>query len=98
MRVSGAGRIDLAGDRYHLLLSPRARDPGLVSVAADVEVSGPLAQPRIRPVPRSIATSAARALVSNARRPADFVLHSVLGRGAPLDPDEGCPVLFEEQP
>lgn len=84
--VFGGGRIDLAGDAYHLRLTPRVKDPGLVSVAVTVDVSGPLAAPRYTPVPRSFATSLAEGLARNALKPAQVILAPLgLGGGARED-------------
>jgi hypothetical protein len=68
--VVGTGRIDVAGDRYDLRMTPRVRDPGLVSVAVTVDVHGPLADPSYTPVPRTFATSLAQGIATNALRPA----------------------------
>jgi len=67
--VVGTGRIDLPADQLNLRLVPRVHDPGLVSVAATVDVTGPLEAPRFSPVIASLATSAARSLFDNAMRP-----------------------------
>lgn len=67
--VQGQGQIDLGGNRYDLTLVPEPHDPGLVSVAVTVHVTGPLSNPRFRPVPLSLGTSLARGIYSNAKRP-----------------------------
>jgi hypothetical protein len=51
-------------------MTPRVRDPGLVSVAVTVDVHGPLADPSYTPVPRTFATSLAQGIATNALRPA----------------------------
>ncbi|UCE87207.1 MAG: AsmA family protein [Deltaproteobacteria bacterium] len=66
--VTGAGRIDLVRGVYELRFVPTARDPGLLSVAPQVDVRGPLANPVFRPVTSTLATSLGRGLLSNARR------------------------------
>jgi uncharacterized protein involved in outer membrane biogenesis len=95
--IYGEGRVYLAGDRYQLRLVPRVRDPGLVSVAAAVDVGGPLADPSFRPVPATIASSAVRALLTNAKRSARTVLGPILGRTPffepDAEPDDSCPGL-----
>jgi uncharacterized protein involved in outer membrane biogenesis len=67
--VLGTGAVNLAGRSYDLLLTPKVRDPSLLSMAATVEVTGPLVDPVIRPRGRSLARSAARGLVGNLLRP-----------------------------
>jgi uncharacterized protein involved in outer membrane biogenesis len=71
--VTGQGSIDLGRGTYDLRLTPRAHDPGFLSMAVAVDVSGPLEAPQVRPVHRSIATSAAQAVFSNLMRPGRFV-------------------------
>jgi uncharacterized protein involved in outer membrane biogenesis len=87
--ITGAGRVDLARDAYYLRFTPRPRDPNLLSVAAQVDVKGPLANPTFSPVPRTLATSAARAIVSNALRPAGTLLRPLRGRNSGA-PGDGC--------
>jgi len=87
--VTGAGRVDLAHDAYSLRLTPKPRDPSLFSVAVMVDVTGPLADPNFTPVPRTLATSAARAVVSNALKPAGALLRP-LQRGGSAAPGDGC--------
>jgi uncharacterized protein involved in outer membrane biogenesis len=80
--VTGEGSIYLNGDKYRLTMTPHAHNPGLVSVAATVKVRGSLADPQFIPVPRTIVTSAARGVISNALRPIGAVVGRVLpGRG-----------------
>ncbi len=74
--VVGAGWINLPRNELDLRLIPRIHDPGLVSIAATVDVKGPLEAPVFSPVIKSLATSAARALFENAMRP---VRGSLLG-------------------
>jgi len=51
------------------MLTPQVHDPGLVSIAATVEVSGPIGSPVIRPIRRSMVKSALGALFKNVIRP-----------------------------
>jgi hypothetical protein len=81
--VWGEGRIDLARGEYDLTLTPRALDPGLLSIAATVRVTGPLADPRFSAVPRTIATSLVRGLFANIRRPAEPVVRTLARAGSP---------------
>ena len=67
--VSGRGRMDLANDELDLRLTPRLHEPGLVSVAATVEVTGAIGSPEIRAIRRSMVTSAVGALFRNVFRP-----------------------------
>jgi uncharacterized protein involved in outer membrane biogenesis len=67
--VTGSGTIDFVEDGFDLRLVPTVTDPGLLSVAATVRVSGPVESPEFRAVPRSLATSAAQAVLHNVMRP-----------------------------
>jgi len=78
--VTGVGRIDLGGDAYDLTLTPRTTNPALIGAAATVRVTGPLDDPKFSPVRRSLVTSAARGIFSNAMRPARAVLSPVVSR------------------
>lgn len=66
--VTGSGSIDLAANEFNLRLFPRPRDPSLLSLTANVDVSGPLANPVFTPVRRTLATGAARSVLANARK------------------------------
>jgi uncharacterized protein involved in outer membrane biogenesis len=66
--VTGSGQVDLARGVYDLRFIPTARNPGILSVAPQVDVRGPLANPVFRPVTTTLATSLGRGLFSNARR------------------------------
>ncbi len=79
--VAGAGMIDLRRNQLNLRLAPRVHDPGLVSVAVTVDVSGPLEAPIFKPVSRSVASSAVRSLFDNAMRPVSGALQLGLGLG-----------------
>jgi hypothetical protein len=67
--VVGTGEVDVGRRSFDLLLTPEVRDPSLLSMAATVEVTGPLAGPVIRPRGRSLARSAAQGLLGNLLRP-----------------------------
>jgi uncharacterized protein involved in outer membrane biogenesis len=82
VEVSAEGTIDLGRRRLRLTLTPTVYDPGLLSTAATVRVTGPIADPRVRPVVRSLVTSAARGLVSNTRNRAGALLSPL----KPLNP------------
>ncbi len=74
--VTGEGEVDIGRGVFDLTLTPHVSDPGLLSIAATVRVSGPLEAPVFSPVKRSIATSAMRALASNVLRPATSLFRS----------------------
>ena len=67
--VEGRGSINLGRGRYDLTLTPSTSNPAVIGVAATVRVTGPLEEPEIRPVARSLVTSAASGALSNALRP-----------------------------
>ncbi len=90
--ITGAGSVDLRRDALDLRLTPHLHDPGLVSVAATVDVTGPIASPRIRAVRRSLGVSAVRGLFHNALRPLRVVRDTVRrgGSEALSELDEPC--------
>jgi uncharacterized protein involved in outer membrane biogenesis len=88
--LTASGEVDLGRGLLDLRVTPRPRDPGLLSVAVAVDVSGSLASPFYTPVPRTIATSLVEGLVSNAMRPARFLL-SPLQWGA-AEAEDPCAV------
>ncbi|MGH0032708.1 MAG: AsmA family protein [Myxococcota bacterium] len=97
--VTGSGRIDFANGRYALDLVPHTTRPGLISVAAEVRVSGPLEAPEIKPVRRTMARYLAGGLISNVLRPAEAARRILVrGRGAsgPEDPCAG-PIVSDEE-
>lgn len=69
VEVRGTGNINLVEELYGLDLVPRSRKRGIVSIVPVVRVRGPLDDPKIAPVPRTIATSIFEGVVSNAARP-----------------------------
>jgi uncharacterized protein involved in outer membrane biogenesis len=77
--IDGSGSVDLGREEYDLRLTPTVRDPGLLSIAATVDVSGSLTEPEFRPLTRSLATSAVRGVLSNALRPANVLLRPLRG-------------------
>lgn len=92
--ISGTGRIDLVDDAYHLRLVPTSHDPSLLSIAATVDVTGPLSDPVFRVVPESIAISATRSLILNSTRPVRRLLGTVIPKS--LHPHErSCPSPFD---
>ncbi len=79
--ITGAGRVDLARGQLDLMLTPRVHDPGLLSVAASVEVSGSIASPVFRPIRRSMLKSALGAIYQNVVRPVGAIGRATLRRG-----------------
>ncbi len=49
IRTSGSGQIDLRDETIDLRLDPRPNDPGLLSLATPVNITGPLISPSVRP-------------------------------------------------
>jgi uncharacterized protein involved in outer membrane biogenesis len=68
--IVGEGSVDLKAETLDLRFTPRVHEPGLVSIAATVEVSGPIADPGVSPIRQSMVTSALLAVYRNVLRPA----------------------------
>jgi AsmA family protein len=49
IRTSGAGEVNLRDETIDLRLDPRPNDPGLLSLATPVNITGPLTSPSVRP-------------------------------------------------
>lgn len=49
MRTSGSGKIDLRDETIDMQLKPRPNDPGLLSLATPVNITGPLSAPSVLP-------------------------------------------------
>jgi uncharacterized protein involved in outer membrane biogenesis len=92
--VVGAGRIDLAREEWNLELVPQVHDPRLVLAAPAVRVTGPLAAPRVQPVPLDLVSGALRSIARTALAPARLATggaRRVLGpAGRLLAPVEGA--------
>ena len=84
--VTGQGTIDIGGDRFRLLLTPKVKDPGLLSMAVSVNVRGPITSPTYSPVKRTIATSVVNGLLSNAMRPARRLARPFRAEASSEDP------------
>jgi uncharacterized protein involved in outer membrane biogenesis len=68
--VVGAGSVDLVREEWNLELVPEIHDPGLLEVASAVRVTGPLADPRFKPVPLDLVAGTLRGLARGALSPA----------------------------
>ena len=90
--LTGEGQIDIGTNTLDMRLTPRARDPGLLSMAVAVNLTGPITRPSYSPVRRTIATSLARGVIRNAMRPANRVLQPL--RGKPETEDVCAQPLF----
>ena len=65
--VVGTGKIDLIHGLYDLHVVPKMRNPGILSVAPEVDITGPLHDPEFHPRRRTIITSFGRGFIHNAR-------------------------------
>jgi len=88
LSVNGTGRIDLAHGTYDLLFVPSTTHPGIVSVAPEVEVTGPLDDPRFRPVKRTLLTSFGRGLLQNAINLGGTLIRPLAPRPAAVEEHE----------
>jgi uncharacterized protein involved in outer membrane biogenesis len=85
--VVGAGEIDLRAQQMDIVLTPRPKRPGPLSVATKVHVKGPLASPSVKPAYTTAVTSAGRALLGGVTQPAGLIpgadrLLSTVGAGS----------------
>lgn len=76
--VYGEGRLDLRSYEYDLKLVSEPKQRSLLGVAAQVRVTGPFSDPKIRASKRSLATSAAKGLLEGLTRPTQPVWNSML--------------------
>jgi hypothetical protein len=88
--INGDGEIDLGRDRLDIRLAPRVRKPGLVSISATVELAGSLTSPAIRPIRRSMVTSALGALARNAMRAPRAIKRALRGSESLSAQDDPC--------
>lgn len=72
--VAGSGTIDFGADAFDITLVPKVNKPGLVSLSAAVDVSGPLAAPVFSPRYRSVPMQAVQGFVSNLLAPGSALL------------------------
>jgi uncharacterized protein involved in outer membrane biogenesis len=66
--IVGTGEIDLVHGLYDLHVVPKAKRPGILSVAPEVHVGGPLDAPQFHAVKRTLVTSFGRGLWHSAFR------------------------------
>ena len=59
MTVAGIGTVDLAGEYIDVVLTPRPKNPTLISLAHTARLKGPLSNPSVSTDPKDIAKSAA---------------------------------------
>lgn len=59
MTVAGIGTVDLAGEYIDVVLTPRPKNPTLISLAHTARLKGPLSNPNVSTDPKDIAKSAA---------------------------------------
>lgn len=89
--VTGTGEVDLVRGEYDLHVVPRNSNPGIVSLAPDVEVTGPLLDPQFRAVKRTLVTSFGRGLVHNTFKAGGTVLNPFgFGRKSMQKQEEVC--------
>lgn len=95
--VVGTGSVDLGRDELAMRLTPKLHEPGLVSVAATVDVSGPIGQPVLHPIKSSLGASAARGVINNVLRPVRAVLDLRPGQEPAGDPCDAVAGLRRQQ-
>jgi len=72
--VAGSGTVDVRADAFDIILIPKVHEPGLVSLAAAVKVSGPLAAPVFSPQYTSMPMQAVRGVMSNVLAPGSALI------------------------
>lgn len=82
--VVGQGQIDFRSDAFDLVLSPKPRNPKVLSLSAEVDVTGPLAKPVFRARRRSIPGRVVRALLANVLAPVDTAFQPLRGEAVQL--------------
>jgi len=79
--VVGDGQTDLGSEAIRYRLTPRPKDPSLVSLATPIDVSGTLADPSAVPDSMAVAGSVAVAVVGNLLLPGVGLLLPLLSAG-----------------
>ncbi|MBW2269816.1 MAG: AsmA family protein [Deltaproteobacteria bacterium] len=75
--IRAEGAFDLRRQWFDVKLRPKPKKRGLVGYAAAVSVKGPFADPKIRPIPGSLAASAVKGFFSGLKRGAAPLLDPV---------------------
>jgi uncharacterized protein involved in outer membrane biogenesis len=97
--ITGAGEIDLGREQLAVKLTPHVREPGLLSISANVGLSGSIANPEIRPTRRSLVTSALGALYRNAMRAPRAIQQTIgIGRsGSKIEAEDPCGMMARQR-
>jgi uncharacterized protein involved in outer membrane biogenesis len=80
--ITGSGQIDLRKGLYDLHIIPKTSNPGILSLAPEVQVTGPLDDPKFHPLKRTLITSFGKGLLQNAVKPVGVLLRPFLPKGA----------------
>ncbi len=72
--VTGTGDVDLVKGHFDLLLVPKHSDPGILSLAPEVYVTGPLEAPRFVKRKHTLVTSFGRGLMQNTLKAGGAIL------------------------
>ncbi len=82
----GEGQVDLAAEMIELRLVPKPHKASLLSTAATLRVVGPLTDPEVKVVKRSLVTSATKAIFANlASASGAHQIWQRLGLNTPVD-------------
>ncbi len=93
--VAGSGTIDIGANAFDLELHPKAKKPGVINLAAVVDVSGPLADPVFKPRLHTVPGNVARGLISNVLAPGAALIQpfrsknemdALCAKGFPVEP------------
>jgi uncharacterized protein involved in outer membrane biogenesis len=95
--VTGTGKVDLVQGLYDLYVVPTTTNPGILSVAPEVHVDGPLDDPVFRTEKRTLVTSFGRGLIKNVASVGSTLLRP-LGMGSDRSTEivENCAPLVQE--
>ncbi len=85
VRIIGTGQIDLAEGVYDLTMVPKVKNPGILSVAPEVLIKGPLDGPEFHPVKRTLVTSVGRGLMHNIYKGGKKLVLPLSARGGRSD-------------
>jgi uncharacterized protein involved in outer membrane biogenesis len=89
--VTATGEIDLVRGQYDLRIVPKTTNPGIVSVAPEVNVTGPLEDPNFHAVKRTLVTSFGRGLLHHALKAGGTLLRPFRSRASPMkEHEESC--------